>query len=183
MRFSDSPGLFLSHRKLITPVFDNIPNFLFSWYLYGSSFIAIITFFDRWIAVIWPFKYRVLMTKKSLCVKILLSWLMAALVVSGMVVSERAGNRYGSLYVDGTFLIVEKLILVYLYYCIIFFLCRKQTSSSERSGMYNRPQHKVDGMSLLPLNSSTDERSEYNRAINNNLGSSGQETDQAVYIK
>ena len=119
-------------------VLSNIAQIIFYGNIYGSSFIVVLISIDRWIAVKWPLKYRLIMSKKRLCIGILLSWILAVLTTSGVVGLERLKATYGWIYIGGTVLIAETLILAYLY-CYIFHSYRKSVRilKSDRNSTKN----------------------------------------------
>ena len=96
-----------------------IQRLLLTGNVYGSLFIAVLISTDRFIAVKWPLKYRILMTKRRLYTGILFSWLLAFLIASVVILVKNA-----LIYIGGSTIILIAVILVYLY-SSIFFIYRK----------------------------------------------------------
>ena len=114
-------GIFLSYSYHESPLLLALETVLFYGNVFGSSFIVILISIDRWIAVRWPLKYQILMKKKRVYVGIILSWSVGALTVFGVVaLNSINANNDGWKYIAGVLLIMETLVLLYLYSSIFF---------------------------------------------------------------
>ena len=87
--------------------------------MFALSFIVTLILVDRWIAVKWPLKYRLLMTRKRLYIGSLLSWLLAFLVKPVSLVKDVA-----LVYIAPPLIIITVLIVIY-FYCCLFYVYRR----------------------------------------------------------
>ena len=130
-------SLFLADTRFVklykTPVLKIVNKVLLFGNIYGSSLIVILISIDRWIAVKWPLKYRIVMTKKRICIGIGLSWIFGSLTVSGVLGLSKIKETYGWTYCAGTVLIVETLVIGYLY-GNIFSLYRENVNTLKSGG-------------------------------------------------
>ena len=128
-----------------------ILGFVFYGNMCGSSFIVVLISVDRWVAVKWPLKYRALMTKSRLNFAILGAWVLSIFILSLMMA---LGEYYtGGFSIGGVILIIETLLLVYLYFSI-FILYRKSaktisnddknTNNLERNEVPNKKIHREE---------------------------------------
>ena len=124
-----STSIFLSNH-IWFETFIVILGVVFYGNMCGSSFIVVLISVDRWVAVKWPLKYRVLMTKRRLHFAILVAWVLSILILSLIITLGEVEKDYTVRFsITGIILIIETFILVYLY-CSIFILYRKSSKAT-----------------------------------------------------
>ena len=120
-------GMRLFWKRSISLVWY-IQRSLFYGNIFASSFIVILISVDRWIAVKWPLKYRLLMTRKRIYVGSLLSWLLAFLVIPVSLAKDVA-----LVYIASPLIILTVLIVIY-FYCSLFYVYRRSVRTMKIYG-------------------------------------------------
>ena len=124
-----STSIFLFNHIRIT-ILTAILGLVFFGNMCGSSFIVVLISADRWVAVKWPLQYRILMTKRRLHFAILVAWVLSILILSSIIALGEVEKDYTVRFsIMGSIMIIETLILVYLY-CSIFVSYRKSAKAT-----------------------------------------------------
>ena len=141
-------SFWLSNMDYRTDSTEDLRTLAFFGGMYGSLLIMVLISVDRWFAVRWPLKYHVLMTRKRLYIGILLSWVLAALIVTGTVVLNSFSDGYGWFYIGGPVVIIEPFILVYLYSSIFVHYRKSARKTITNYSSTRYLKSKVDGSTL-----------------------------------